>query len=102
MPGLLERPAEVPDSRDPRGVRHALAVVLALAACAVPTGATSLLSVGEWIADAPAQVLERLGVHPDPVLPARRLPSESAVRRLLARIDGDAPWPPAATAPSAR
>ncbi|MGW0840376.1 transposase family protein [Streptomyces sp. NPDC002787] len=45
----------MPDPRDPRGVRHALAVVLALAACAVLAGATSLLAVGEWIADAPPQ-----------------------------------------------
>jgi hypothetical protein len=46
--------------------------------------------VGEWIADAPAQVLEQLGLRPDPLLPRRMAPSESAVRRLLARIDGDA------------
>jgi hypothetical protein len=45
--GLLERLAEVPDPRDPRGVRHRLAVVLALTACAVLAGATSLLAVGE-------------------------------------------------------
>jgi hypothetical protein len=32
--GLLERLAEVPYPRDPRGLRHRLAVVLALAACA--------------------------------------------------------------------
>nr|WTB29562.1 transposase family protein [Streptomyces sp. NBC_00830] len=32
IPGLLERLAEVPDPRDPRGVRHALVVVLALTA----------------------------------------------------------------------
>jgi hypothetical protein len=89
-PGLLERLAEVPDPRDPRGVRHPLAVVLALAACAVLAGVTSLPAVGEWIADAPAHVLARLGVRPDPVLPARQRPSESAVRRLPARIDGDA------------
>jgi hypothetical protein len=38
----LERLAEVPDPRDPRGVRHALVVMLALTACAVLTGATSL------------------------------------------------------------
>jgi hypothetical protein len=90
VPGLLERLAEVPDPRDPRGVRHALAVVLALTACAVLAGATSLLAVGEWIADAPAHVLEQLGLRPDPLLPRRSAPSESAVRRLLARIDGDA------------
>lgn len=90
MPGLLERLARVPDPRDPRGVRHALAVVLTLTACAVLAGATSLLAVGEWIADAPPHVLERLGVRPDPVLPRRLVPSEATVRRLLAYIDGDA------------
>ncbi|WP_377271600.1 ISAs1 family transposase [Peterkaempfera sp. SMS 1(5)a] len=90
FPGLLERLAEVPDPRDPRGVRHALAAVLALTACAVLAGATSLLAVGEWIADAPAHVLERLDIRPDPLQPWWALPSETTVRRLLARVDGDA------------
>ncbi|MEU2826767.1 ISAs1 family transposase [Streptomyces bacillaris] len=90
LPGLLERLAEVPDPRDPRGVRHRLAVVLALTACAVLAGATSLLAVGEWIADAPGHVLEQVGANPDPLLPVRVLPAESTVRRLLARVDGDA------------
>ena len=90
VPGLLDRLAEVPDPCDPRGVRHRLAVVLALTACAVLAGATSLLAVGEWIADAPAHVLEQVGVRPDPLLPKRVLPAETTVRRLLARIDGDA------------
>ncbi|MDX3233920.1 transposase family protein [Streptomyces sp. ME19-01-6] len=90
VPGLLERLAKVPDPRDPRGVRHRLAVVLALTACAVLVGATSLLAVGEWIADAPEYVLEQVGAHTDPLLPRRVLPAETTVRRLLARIDGDA------------
>jgi hypothetical protein len=90
IPGLLERLAEVPDPRDPRGVRHAPVVVLALTACAVLAGATSLLAVGEWITDAPPSVLERLGVRPDPLSPKRCLPAEATVRRLLGRIDGDA------------
>ncbi|MEV7979855.1 ISAs1 family transposase [Streptomyces sp. NPDC086519] len=90
VPGLLERLAGVPDPRDPRGVRQRLAVVLALTACAVLAGATSLLAVGEWIADAPAHVLEQVGAHPDPLLPRRVLPAETTVRRLLARVDGDA------------
>lgn len=51
--GLLERLTTVPDPRDPRGVRHALVVVLALTACAVLAGATSLPAVGEWITGAP-------------------------------------------------
>ncbi len=90
VPGLLERPAEVPESRDPRGVRHRLAVVLALTACAVLAGAASLLAVGEWIADAPAHVLDRVGARPDPLVPRRALLAETTVRRLLARVDGDA------------
>ncbi|WTA85947.1 ISAs1 family transposase [Streptomyces antimycoticus] len=90
VPGLLQRLAEVPDPRDPRGVRHALAAVLALTACAVPAGATSLLAVGEWIADTPPHLLELVGVHPGPLCPKRPLPAETTVRRLLARIDGDA------------
>ncbi|MFD1661151.1 ISAs1 family transposase [Streptomyces caeni] len=90
IPGLLQRLAEVPDPRDPRGVRHALTVVLALTACAVLAGATSLLAVGEWIVDTPPQLLELIGVRPDPLCPKRHLPEESTVRRLLARIDGDA------------
>lgn len=90
MPGLLERLAQVPDPRDPRGVRHTLAVVLALTACVVLAGATSLLAVGEWIADASPHVLEHFGVQPDPVLSRRLAPAEATVRRLLGRIDGDA------------
>ncbi|WP_234375618.1 transposase family protein [Streptomyces sp. CB01373] len=62
VPGLLQRLAEVPDPRDPRGVRHALTAVLALTACAVPAGATSLSAVGEWIVDTPPQSLPSLRV----------------------------------------
>jgi predicted transposase YbfD/YdcC len=90
VPSLLEQLAQVPDPRDPRGVRHALVVVLALTACAVLAGATSLLAVGEWIADAPGQLLEQVGAGIDPVLPHRSWPAETTVRRLLARLDADA------------
>ncbi|MGW2292077.1 hypothetical protein [Streptomyces phaeochromogenes] len=41
--------------------------VLALAACAVLAGATSLLAVGEWITDAPPHVLEHVGVRLGPL-----------------------------------
>ena len=41
IPGLLERLAEVPNLRDPRSVRHALVVVLALTACSLLAGATA-------------------------------------------------------------
>lgn len=90
VPGLLSRLAQVPDPRDPRGVRHALVGVLALVACAVLAGSTLLLAVGEWITDAPPRVLEHVGVRLDPLFPKRSLPVETTVRRLLSRIDGDA------------
>ncbi|MFJ8488818.1 transposase family protein [Streptomyces sp. NPDC094038] len=77
----------MPDPRDPRGVRLRLAVVLALTACAVPSGATSLPAVGEWIADAPGHVLEQVGADPDPLLPRRALPAETTVRRLPTEND---------------
>ncbi|MGW1901675.1 ISAs1 family transposase [Streptomyces hirsutus] len=90
VPGLLERLAQVPDPRDPRGVRHPLVTVLALTACAVLAGARSLLAVGEWVADAPPALLERLGTVVDPLYPKRSWPAESRIRRLLARVDTDA------------
>lgn len=89
-PGLLERLAEVPDPRAARGTRHALVYVLALAASAVLTGATSLLAISEWANDAPQSVLAALG-GPLDVLTARHpVPGEATLRRVLARVDGDA------------
>jgi predicted transposase YbfD/YdcC len=71
-------------------VRHPLVTVLALTACAVLAGARSLLAVGEWVADAPPALLERLGAVVDPLFPKRSWPAESTIRRLLSRIDADA------------
>ncbi|MER6790131.1 transposase family protein [Streptomyces sp. NPDC000658] len=62
VPGLQERPAEVPGPRGPRGLRHALDTVLALTACAVLAGATSVPAVSEWIADAPPHIPQRLAL----------------------------------------
>jgi hypothetical protein len=75
---------------NPRGVRHALVVVLALTKGAVLAGATCLLTVGERTPDAPSAVLERLGIRPDPLFPKPCLPAETTVRRLLGHVDGDA------------
>ena len=58
---LLEHLAQLADPRQRRGRRHALGTVLAVAACAVLTGATSLVAIAEWAADAPGPVLAALG-----------------------------------------
>ncbi|MFK0297367.1 transposase family protein, partial [Streptomyces sp. NPDC090442] len=45
--GLLAWLARIPDPRRRRGVRHALVVVLVIAACAVLAGCRSLAAIGE-------------------------------------------------------
>jgi predicted transposase YbfD/YdcC len=89
-PGLLARLTSVPNTRRARGRRHPLVFSLALAACAVLAGARSLAVIAEWAADAPPDVLIRLGGpcrEPDggPAAPA-----EATVRRVLQGVDGDA------------
>ncbi|WP_240450972.1 hypothetical protein [Streptomyces sp. 11-1-2] len=63
-------------------MRHALVVVLALTAYAVPAGATSLPAVSEWSADAPSAVLEHLGVRPAPLFA-----SGVCLRKLAMRVN---------------
>jgi DDE_Tnp_1-associated len=75
--------AKVTDPWHRRGVRHRLAVILGLAVCAVLAGARSFTAIAEWAADADAETLAKLGVRECP-------PSESAFRRILQRLDGDA------------
>ena len=70
------------DPRKPRGVRHGLVVVLTAAVCAVAAGARSFVAVAEWVADLPDAAAVALGTD-------RRCPSESTIRRVLARVDAD-------------
>ena len=76
---LLECFAAVPDPRDPRGIRHRLASVLAMSAAAVLCGNSTLEDVTAWVSAADQQVLaalgcrrSRLGVcvppHPDTIV----------------------------------
>lgn len=80
----------MPDPRDPRGLRYPLSALLASAAAAVLAGARSLTAIGEWITDAPGWALQTLGFPPDPLTGAMPVPHPGTVRRLLARLDGDA------------
>jgi hypothetical protein len=90
--GLLDRlTAEVPDPRDPRGVRHSVASIIAVATVAVLGGAKSFRAVGETAADLPAQILERLRCRIRPDTDDQRVaPTESTIRRNLGRLDADA------------
>jgi len=89
-PSLAECLARVPDPRDPRGVRHPLTSLLLAAVAAVLAGARSFAAIGEWVADAPPQVLGPLGVRRDPLTARFEPPDEATIRRVLERIDAAA------------
>jgi hypothetical protein len=58
---LLEHLARLADPRQRRGRRHALGTVLAMAACAVLAGATSLAAIAEWALTRPGRSWPRSG-----------------------------------------
>jgi hypothetical protein len=87
---LLEWLGRVPDPRDPRGVRHTLTSLLLAAVAAVLAGARSFTAVGEWVADAPPQVLGALGIRRDPLTGRFEPPDEATIRRVLETVDADA------------
>lgn len=60
--GLLGALAQVPDPRDPRGIRCPLAPVLAVVVCATLAGARSYAAIAEWVADAPPRLRARPGL----------------------------------------
>lgn len=60
---LLERFGLVPDPRDPRGIRHSLACILALCTAAVLAGNTSFEDVTAWVYHADPQVLAACGAR---------------------------------------
>jgi hypothetical protein len=48
-------------------VRHTLTSLLVAAVAAVLAGARSFTAVGEWVSDAPPQVLATVGIRRDPL-----------------------------------
>ena len=75
--------AAVADPRARRGMRHRLAVILALAVCAVLAGARSFTAIAEWAADTDEATRAGLGI-------GGAVPCESTIRRTLQRLDADA------------
>src|ERR1019366_7713417 len=74
----------------PRGVRHTLTSLLLASVAAVLAGARSFTAVGEWVADAPPQVLASLGVRRDPLAWRFEPPDEATFRRVLEAVDAAA------------
>ena len=86
MSSLLSALAAVPDFRRRRGRRQELTGVLAIAACACLTGATSYVAIGEWSTAQGRAVLDCLGGEPR----VRELPCEATLRRCLQATDAPA------------
>jgi hypothetical protein len=89
-PHLLAYLATITDPRARAGRRHPLAAILALAAAAVLAGARSVTAIAEWASDAPQPVRAALGTRRDPLAGCWAVPSETTIRRTLARLDAEA------------
>lgn len=78
--GLFSVLATVTDRRKPRGIRHSMQSVLAMATCAVLAGQRAFTGIEEWARDQPKEVLKRLGCK------YRQPPSERTFRRVLKHL----------------
>ncbi|MGH3328723.1 MAG: transposase family protein [Streptomycetales bacterium] len=78
--GLLDRLAEVPDPRDPRGVRYPLASLVTVAVCAVLSGAVTFAAIADWLDDLPETDLHQVGL-------TGGKPVATTMWRLLVRVD---------------
>jgi hypothetical protein len=64
--------------------------LLAVAVAAVASGQSRVAEITEWAADLPDVGWDRLGATRDRFTGARRVPDDSTLGRVLARIDADA------------
>ncbi len=79
--GLMQLLHNIVDPRKPRGVRHPVATVVAIAICAALSGARSFCAVAEWAQSLNRETLRKMGSkRPAP-------PSEPTIRRVLQQID---------------
>jgi len=87
--GLITHLQQLKDPRKRRGIRHSATSTLAVAACAVLSGARNFLAIGEWAADLSQDMLRRLGCRFHPEKRIYIPPSEPTIRRHLQSIDAD-------------
>jgi GNAT superfamily N-acetyltransferase len=79
--GLMELLRTLTDPRKPRGVRHPLVCIVAIATCACLAGARSFEAMAQWAQELSRDALQRLGgTRPAP-------PSEKCLRLTLQRLD---------------
>jgi len=80
---------QLPDPRDPRGVRFSLPCVIAIAMAARLAGCDSFTAAGEWAARRPQRVLEALGCPRHKRARVYVAPSEKTIRRVSGLCDHD-------------
>jgi len=85
--GLLDQLAKVTDPRMRRGVRHTQISILAIAVCAVLSGARNFLAIGEWACELSQDILERFKSRWSDDKRRYVPPSEPTIRRTLKTID---------------
>ena len=86
---LLAYLAAIDDPRSRAGRRHPLVAVLLIAAAAVLAGARSIAAIAEWAADTPQSIRAALGTRRDPFAGRWVVPTETTIRRTLARLDAE-------------
>lgn len=79
---LLQALAAVSDFRKPRGRRHPLVAILALACAAALCGASSLTAISQWGRHHSPSLLAKLGLTHFPG------PSIATLHRVLSKVDG--------------
>jgi DDE_Tnp_1-associated len=80
---------QLPDPRDPRGVRFSLPCVIAIAVAARLAGRDSFTAAGEWAASRPQRVLRALGCPRHKRAGVYVAPSEKTIRRVSGLCDHD-------------
>lgn len=83
-PFLIELLAELPDPRDPRGLRHPLVPVLTLCLIATLAGCTSLAAISQFGRDRGTAFAHALGFR------RGKTPAPSTLSELLRDLDADA------------
>ena len=79
--GLMDLLQTIVDPRKPRGVRHPVTTVVAIAIYAALCGARSFTAIAEWAQTLSQEALLKLGSK------RRTPPSEPTIRRVLQRLD---------------
>jgi len=87
---LIERLSRLTDPRKPRGRRHKMISVLAVAICAIMSNARGFTAIAEWAAACSQNMLERLWCRYDKRSQCYVPPSEPTIRRVLQAVDAEA------------